>query len=131
MKSCPYCGTNYPNDLIVCPTDGNHLALASEMPKGGAGVRRTSKFWVLFNTLCRIGGAGFLINGTVFAVWGLSLVLNPKSTMMVNGIPTRDPWAKCIMLVMGMIVGLLGLLLLVSKRYRPDLGDRAFSSTRR
>lgn len=30
MKRCPYCGTEYPNEKVVCATDGNSLQLIGE-----------------------------------------------------------------------------------------------------
>jgi hypothetical protein len=152
MKKCPYCGEHYPATMSICPTDGSQLTVASEMVKenactrrtsrlrfrfkmlwdiGGPSTRRDSAFWMLFNLLCRIGGVGFVIYGFVFSVWGLVLVLNAKSTMLVNGIPTRDPLDNYAMLIMGIVVALLGFLFLVSRRYRPDLGDSAFSKSSR
>lgn len=31
MKSCTYCGKEYPDDISICPTDGEPLRLAVEM----------------------------------------------------------------------------------------------------
>jgi hypothetical protein len=83
--------------------------------------------WQLFNALGRIAGCGFLLGGGVLCIWGLSLVADSKSTIAVNGVPTSDPWEKWIVVVGGLVVAALGVLLLRARRYRPDLGDTAFT----
>jgi len=40
MKTCAYCGTQYPDDAITCPLDGESLAGSSEQRKKVTGVWR-------------------------------------------------------------------------------------------
>jgi len=54
------------------------------------------------------------------AFGGLLLVLNPKATVDVNGVPSSDPWTKAILLIAGLVVCVLGVLLVVARRYQPD-----------
>jgi hypothetical protein len=61
--------------------------------------------------------------GIVFIIWGVSLVLNSNATLDVNGVPSKDPWIKSIVLIVGLVVGVLGVLLLIARPYRPDLRD--------
>jgi uncharacterized membrane protein YhaH (DUF805 family) len=76
-------------------------------------------YWQLFNTVGRIVGVCFALVGGIFALWGLSLILDSKTTMDVNGVPSSDPWIKAIVLIVGLVVCVLGVLTLVAKRYRP------------
>jgi hypothetical protein len=84
-------------------------------------------YWRSFNVAARIVGTGFLLVGGIFVLWGLSLVLDPKATIGVDGVPSTDPWIKASVLVVGLVVCGLGVLLLISRRYRPDLGDSPFT----
>lgn len=84
-------------------------------------------YWWTFNAFVRFVGACFALVGGVFVLWGLKLVLDQKTTLDVGGVPTADPWIKGLVLVAGVVVGLLGLLLLKAKRYRPDPGDAPFT----
>lgn len=123
MKSCPYCGKEYSNDLTICPADGSQLAVAQNLKKD-ADTEQGSVFWWFLNVLGRVVGVFFIILGAGFAFWGLSLILNPKSTIAVNGKPSGDLWLKCLPLIAGVVAGLLGFLILVSRRFRPNLGDK-------
>ena len=76
-------------------------------------------YWQLFNTTGRIVGVGFFLVGGIFSLWGLSLVLNPKATIDVNGVPSSDPWTKAIVLIAGLVVCVLGVLLIVARRFTP------------
>jgi hypothetical protein len=75
--------------------------------------------WQLFNTFGRIVGVGFSLVGGIFALWGLSLVLDSKATIDVDGVPSTDPWIKAVVLIVGLVVCVLGVLMLVARRYRP------------
>jgi hypothetical protein len=86
-----------------------------------------SYHWRVFNVLARIAGGGFLFGGVVFILWGSSLIRDKNATIDVNGVPTRDPWEKVSVLAVGIVTSLLGALLLKARRYRPDLGDSAFT----
>jgi hypothetical protein len=73
----------------------------------------------LFNTFGRFVGVCFTLVGGIFVLWGLSLVLDSKATIDVNGVPSSDPWVKASVLILGLVVCVLGVLMLVAKRYRP------------
>ena len=89
--------------------------------------KQQKTYWQTFNVLGRVVGAGFVCVGGIFVLWGLSLVLDSKATIGVDGVPSSDPWIKASVLVAGLVVGGLGVLLLISRRYRPDLGDSPFT----
>jgi hypothetical protein len=76
-------------------------------------------YWQLFNAGGRIVGVGFILVGGIFALWGVSLVIDPSATIAVNGVPSSDPWAKGMVLIVGLVVCLLGVLLLVARRFQP------------
>lgn len=78
-------------------------------------------YWQLFNTAGRIVGVGFTVVGGIFSIWGLLLVLDPKATISVNGVPSNDPWDKAIVLIIGLVVCVLGILLVFARPFRPDL----------
>lgn len=68
-----------------------------------------------------------VIFGPVLAGKGAWLLLHRDATIDVNGVPTTDPSVKAIDLIMGLVVLVLGVFMLKARRYRPDLGDTAFS----
>jgi hypothetical protein len=80
-------------------------------------------YWQLFNFGGRVVGVGFILVGGIFALWGTSLILDPKATIDMNGVPSSDPWLKAIVLVVGLVGCVLGILLLIARRFRPDLGE--------
>ncbi len=69
-----------------------------------------------------------IIVGVVFTIWGLSLVLDPKATIDVNGVPSSDPWEKTGVLIMGLVVAVLGILVLKALPYRPRECEFAYGS---
>ena len=62
-------------------------------------------FWKIFNTLGRFTGGAFIVVGVIFVVFGLK---------------QHEVWFTAP----GMIVGVLGILLVTAKNYRPDRKDR-------
>ncbi len=88
-------------------------------------------YWLAFNALGRVVGAGFTLFGGVFTLWGVSLVLDRNATIAVNGMPSGDLWIKSIVLIAGVGMGVIGMMILMSRRYRPDLGDAPFSWQRK
>ena len=90
-------------------------------------MNRQRIYWQVFNILGRFVGAGFTLVGGVFVLWGVSLLLDRNATFSVDGIQSSDPWTKSVVLAAGLGVVVLGIMLLKSKRYRPDLGDSPFS----
>lgn len=58
---------------------------------------------------------------------GAWLLVHPHVTINVNAETTTDPSLKAIVLIMGLVISVLGILMLKARRYRPDLGDHAFS----
>jgi len=138
MKQCSYCGKKFSDDASVCDIDGQQLQQVAgpvqtdkfQTVKTQYVSRLQKIFWLLvqlFNVLRRITGIGFFFVGGCFAIWGLSLVLDPRATINVNGIPTSDPWMKATVLVVGLMVCSLGVLLFFSRPLRLNLGDSPFS----
>jgi hypothetical protein len=62
---------------------------------------RGPRFWKIFNALGRFVGLGFLVVGSILALWGLE----------------QREW---LIAVPGIVVAILGCLLLVARPYRPD-----------
>jgi nitrate reductase gamma subunit len=75
-------------------------------------------YWRFFNIVLRIIGAWFVFGGVVFFIWGISLILDPKATIEVNGVPTGSIWAKAMMLVVGIVAGVMGILLILARPFR-------------
>ena len=73
----------------------------------------------VLNRLARIFGVGAIVVGVVFVIWGLSLVLNHKATIEVNGGPNRDVWLKASVLIVGLVSSTIGILTLMARPYRP------------
>lgn len=84
-------------------------------------------YWFVFNALARLFGVVAILVGGIFIWWGLSLLLNRGATLDVDGIPSHDLWTKSLPLVAGAVAAMLGIMVLKAKRFRPDLGDAAFS----
>jgi len=86
-----------------------------------------STFWKVYRVLLRIVGTGFICVGGVFIIWGLSLILDPKATLDVNGVPNSDPWVKASVLIVGLVVCVIGVLTFMARPYRQDIekGDHA------
>ena len=72
-----------------------------------------------FNFLARAFGVMAIINGVVFTIWGLSLVLDNKAAIGVNGVPSSDPWTKASVLVIGLVAVTIGILMLKARPYQP------------
>jgi len=60
-----------------------------------------------------------IIVGAVFTIWGLSLVLDAKATIDVNGVPSSDPWIKASVLIIGLVAVVIGVLMLMARSYQP------------
>ncbi len=73
-------------------------------------------YWLSFNALGRVVGAGFTLFGGVFTLWGVSLVLDRNATIAVNGMPSGDLWIKSIVLIVGVGMGVIGMMILMSLR---------------
>ena len=89
------------------------------------------RHWQAFNIGGRAFGCGLIIVGALFSFWGLSLLLDSKATIDVDGVPTTDPWIKAMLLIMGLGGFVLGLLMIFARRFRPDLGDPAFTDSKK
>jgi len=72
-----------------------------------------------FNLLARAFGVMATIVGVVFTFWGLSLVLDQKATIDVNGVPSSDPWTKASVLIIGLVAVTVGILFLKARPYQP------------
>jgi hypothetical protein len=77
-----------------------------------------TSYWRLLTIIARLIGVGFALVGGVIAIWGVTLVLDPKATIAVNGVPSSDPWIKASMLVVGLVVSVLGVLLVIARPFR-------------
>ena len=73
-----------------------------------------------FNFLARAFGVMAIINGVVFTFWGLSLVLDHKATIDVNGVPSSDLWTKASVLIIGIVAVTIGILFLKARPYQPN-----------
>jgi uncharacterized YccA/Bax inhibitor family protein len=71
------------------------------------------------NTLARAFGVMAVITGVVLTLSGFSLVLDPKATTDVNGVPNSDPWIKAGGLVIGLVAVAIGVLMLKARSYQP------------
>ena len=71
------------------------------------------------NAVARVFGVMAIIVGVGFTIWGLSLVLDPKATFNVEGVPSSDPWIKAHVLVVGLVAVAMGVLTLLARPYRP------------
>lgn len=118
--------------MAIKPTSENLLQrLTRENEERRLEMRRAHKLhWQIVNIGARVVGVGFILCGVIFSVWGISLLLDRKATIGVDGIPTCDPWTKATMLIAGLVVFVLGILLVSARRYRPDLGDSAFTASK-
>ena len=54
MKTCTYCGKQYPDDTVICAIDQQLLVDAVEIQKGAADGRQTLPTKRLFDALVRI-----------------------------------------------------------------------------
>lgn len=72
-----------------------------------------------FNSLARVFGVMAILNGVVFTIWGLWLVLDQKATLNINGVPSNDPWTKASVLIIGLVAVTIGVLVLKARPYRP------------
>jgi uncharacterized membrane protein len=72
-----------------------------------------------FNFLGRAFGVMAIINGLVFTIWGLSLVLDHRATIDVDGVPSSDPWTKASVLIIGLVAIVIGVLMLKARPYQP------------
>jgi hypothetical protein len=84
---------------------------------------RSRGHWRTFNRMIRVVGAGFLLWGIGFAAWGIHLVRNLDLPFWENGIETHEPEPRLLMAAMAGIMAVFGLLMLLMRSYRPDLGD--------
>jgi hypothetical protein len=71
-------------------------------------VNLKSAYWKTFNALARVVGAGFMVVGSIVAVFGIG---------------SRDG----LTVVVALVVVPLGVLLVRARPYRPDLGEAPFS----
>ena len=85
-----------------------------------------SRHWRVFNVIRRLTGLLATFNGAVLAIWGASLLLRPERTIDVQGVPSAAIWPKLVTLVVGIVAGVLGVLLVRARTYRPDLGDTSW-----
>jgi hypothetical protein len=89
------------------------------------------RHWQTVNIGARVVGGAFIFGGMVFSIWGFSILLDSKATIDVDRVPTTDPWTKAIVLIVGLVFLVLGLLLVFARRFGPDLGDSAFTDSKR
>ena len=116
--------------MATKPTSENLLQrLTRENQERQLEIRRAHKLhWQIVNIGARVVGCGFIFGGIIFSVWGVSLLLDGKATIGIDGVPSNDPWTKAIVLIVGLVFFVLGILLVSARRFRPDLGDSAFTA---
>lgn len=76
-------------------------------------------FWKIFNVCARVIGVMFVVIGGGVSVWGVSLLLQPNSTIALNGVSTNDFVLKIIVVVVPLLLVLLGTLLIRAPCYKP------------
>jgi hypothetical protein len=79
--------------------------------------------WRTVNVLRRVFGIAATVNGTVFVLWAMSLLVRSQSTLNIGGVATSDLGPKVVILGGGVVVLIFGGLMLRAPAYRPDLGD--------
>jgi len=82
--------------------------------------------WRTVNVLRRMFGIAATINGTVFVLWAIALLLRSRSTLDIGGVPTSELGPKLAILGGGIVVLIFGVLMLRAVAYRPDLGDASW-----
>ena len=75
-------------------------------------------YWKLLTIYARLIGGAFTFGGIIFIIWGIRLLVDHNSTIMINGSPTNDPYMKAIVLFMSVFVGVSGVLLLKARPFR-------------
>ena len=73
--------------------------------------------WKMFNSVSRLVGWGFLSVGSIGAIFGFIVMINPNATMDVQGIPTTDVGLKSIGFLAPLVFAVLGFFLLKAKPY--------------
>ena len=77
-------------------------------------------YWTMFRQLSRVVGVAFVGGGIIFSIWGAWLLFDREAALMVDGVPTRDPAMKAVVLASGVVVAVLGSLLLRSHMRRDE-----------
>jgi hypothetical protein len=79
--------------------------------------------WRIYNVLRRIFGIGALMNGTILALWNLLSLANARWATELAGEPPPSTWTLVGAVCMSVAFVGLGLVIVRSRTYRPDLGD--------
>ena len=105
--------------MATKPTNENLLQrLTRENRERRLEIHRAHRtHWQIFNIGARIVGVCFTLAGFVISVFGIIQLLD------VNAVPTSELWMKATNLIVGLVIFSLGILLVLARRYRPDLGD--------
>jgi hypothetical protein len=119
--------------MAVKPTNENLLQRLTRenQERRAERYRGQRRHWQMFNASARIVGCSFIFVGVIFSFSGILLLLDSKASIGVNGTPTTDPWTKAIELIAGLVFFALGLLLVLARRYRPDLDDSALTNSKK
>jgi hypothetical protein len=79
--------------------------------------------WRIYNVLRRVFGIGAVLNGTILALWNLLSLVSPRWATDLAGEPLPSTWTLAGAVLMSLVFIGLGLVLVHSRTYRPDLGD--------
>jgi uncharacterized protein YjeT (DUF2065 family) len=77
--------------------------------------------------MMRIFAVMAIINGAVFLIWGISLLANPDATINWDDMVTKNSWPKAQIAIIGFMAIAVGILLLLVRPFRPDLGQYPWS----
>ena len=75
--------------------------------------------WEVVNKVAHLVGWAFLLFGAVASLSALIDILNPRSTVLVQGVPTTDIGIKGMILAFMVIITILGILLVGAKSFYP------------
>jgi hypothetical protein len=103
------------------PTELDRAVRFNKYARRHNALSNMSYYWRFFNFAVRCVGVGFVVAGVLLTHTGWTLIDDPKATLNVNGVPSSDPWIKGMPLVLGLVVGVLGVLLVFARSFRPDL----------
>ena len=78
-----------------------------------------SLFFKVFNILASVVGIMFVIVGAGISIWGISLLLQPSSTIALNGVQITDVLPKILVTVLPLLLVLSGVLLIKARRCVP------------
>ena len=81
-------------------------------------------FWKLFNFAGKVVGILFALAGSCIIVAGIILLVQPTTSIAVNGVPQENLAPKLAVLFAGVIMLFAGLGLVMAKPYWPKVQNR-------